>query len=196
MSRQSSQLIKEYLKFLNRVIIFTTKCNDSLISIRIISWDYLISSLTNDYVGDVTIPTQVIKQNNFFQADQPIRLQYSHQIKLFLVNTIFNDPLQQHRKSIMTGSTSMAVATTLPEQLNSLSLLRFQWDLCCSIFSLSVCCRLQPVVFPLFILAIVLSIISRLTYSDYPFWNLQIVIKLFHFGEYVHQDSAQVLLGC
>jgi len=35
----------------------------------------------NEYVGDVTIATQVIKYNQFFlQADQPIRLQYSHQI--------------------------------------------------------------------------------------------------------------------
>ena len=39
------------------------------------------------YVDDVTIPTQVIKYNpNFLQADQPIRLQYSNQIKLFLFN--------------------------------------------------------------------------------------------------------------
>ena len=35
-----------------------------------------------EYVGDVTIPIQVIKDNQFFlQADQPIRLQYSQQIK-------------------------------------------------------------------------------------------------------------------
>jgi len=32
--------------------------------------------LANEYVGDITIPNQVL------QADQPIRLQYSHQIKL------------------------------------------------------------------------------------------------------------------
>jgi hypothetical protein len=42
--------------------------------------------LANEYVGDVTIPTQVIKYNQFFlQVDQPIRLQYSHQIKLYSV---------------------------------------------------------------------------------------------------------------
>jgi len=37
-----------------------------------------------EYVGVVTIPTQVIKYNqNILQADQPIKLQYSNQIKLF-----------------------------------------------------------------------------------------------------------------
>jgi hypothetical protein len=41
-------------------------------------------TLENEYGGDVTIPTQVIKYNQFFlQADQPIRLQYSRQIKLY-----------------------------------------------------------------------------------------------------------------
>jgi hypothetical protein len=52
----------------------------------IISCDFLNSSLENEYryVGDVTIPTQVIKYNqNFLQSDQPIRLQYSNQIKSF-----------------------------------------------------------------------------------------------------------------
>jgi len=44
-----------------------------LILITIISCDYL--NLTNEYVGDITIPTQVIKYNqNVLQADQPIRL--------------------------------------------------------------------------------------------------------------------------
>ena len=62
-------------------LIFTTKFNDSSILITIISCDYLNLSLANEYVGDVTIPTQVIKYNqNFLQANQPIRLQYSHQI--------------------------------------------------------------------------------------------------------------------
>ena len=56
-------------------LIFTTKFNDSSILITIISWDYLNLSLTNEYVGEVTIPTQVIKYfQNFHQADQPIRL--------------------------------------------------------------------------------------------------------------------------
>jgi len=44
-------------------LIFTTKFNDCLILITIISWDYLNLSLINEYVGDVTIPTQVIKYN-------------------------------------------------------------------------------------------------------------------------------------
>ena len=65
-------------------LIFATKSNDSSILITIISCDYLNLSLANEYVGDVTIPTQVIEYNqNFLQVDQPIRLQYSNQIKLF-----------------------------------------------------------------------------------------------------------------
>ena len=57
-------------------LIFTTKFNDSSILITIISWEYLNLSLANEYVGDIPIPTQVIKYNQFFlQADQPIRLQ-------------------------------------------------------------------------------------------------------------------------
>ena len=50
----------------------------------IISCDYLYLSLTNEYVGDVTIPSQVIEYSqHFLQGDQPIRLQYSNQIKLY-----------------------------------------------------------------------------------------------------------------
>jgi hypothetical protein len=67
-------------------LIFTTKCNDSSFLITIISCDYLNLSLANEYVGDVIIQTQVIKYNqNFLQADQPIRLQYSNQIKRGLI---------------------------------------------------------------------------------------------------------------
>jgi hypothetical protein len=33
--------------------IFATKFNDSSILISVISWDYLISSFANEYVGDV-----------------------------------------------------------------------------------------------------------------------------------------------
>ena len=44
-------------------LIFTTKFNDSLILITIISCDYLNLSLANEYAGDITIPTQVIKYN-------------------------------------------------------------------------------------------------------------------------------------
>ena len=51
----------------------------------IISWDYLNLSFANEYFGDVTIPTQVIRYNkNVLQADQPIRLQYVYQIKIFI----------------------------------------------------------------------------------------------------------------
>jgi hypothetical protein len=66
-------------------LIFTAKFNDSSILITIISCDFLNLSLANEYVGDVTIPTQVIEYNqHFLQADQPIRLQYLNQIKLYL----------------------------------------------------------------------------------------------------------------
>ena len=65
--------------------IFTTKFNDSAMLITIISCDYLNLSLVNEYVGNVTIPTQVIEYNqNFLQADQVIRLQYSNQIELYI----------------------------------------------------------------------------------------------------------------
>ena len=64
--------------------IFTTKFNGSSILITIISWNYLNLSFANEYDGDVTIPTQVIKYNQVFSTgEQPIRLLYSHQIKLF-----------------------------------------------------------------------------------------------------------------
>jgi hypothetical protein len=39
-------------------LIFTTKFNDSSILFTIFSCDYLNLWLTNEYVGDVTIPTQ------------------------------------------------------------------------------------------------------------------------------------------
>ena len=55
----------------------------------IISCDYLNLSLANEYVGDVTIPMQVDKYNqNFLQADQQIRLQYSNQIFFFIDNRL------------------------------------------------------------------------------------------------------------
>ena len=64
-------------------LIFTTKFNDSSILITIC--DYLNLSLADEHVGDVTIPTQVIEYNqNLLQADQPSRLKYSNQIKLFV----------------------------------------------------------------------------------------------------------------
>jgi hypothetical protein len=56
---------------------------DSSILITIFSCDYLNLSLADEHVGDVTIPTQVIEYNQNCLQDQPIRLQYSNQIKLF-----------------------------------------------------------------------------------------------------------------
>jgi hypothetical protein len=50
--------------------MLTTKFNDASILITIISCDYLNLSFADEHVGDVTIPTQVIKCNkNFLQAD-------------------------------------------------------------------------------------------------------------------------------
>ena len=49
-------------------LIFTTKFNDSLILITIISCDYLNLSLADEHVGDVPKPTQVIEYDqNFLQ---------------------------------------------------------------------------------------------------------------------------------
>ena len=65
-----------------------TNVNDSSILFMVISCDYLKLSLANEYVGDVTIPTQVIEYNqNFLQADQPIRLHYSSQINCISITT-------------------------------------------------------------------------------------------------------------
>ena len=61
-------------------IIFTTKLNDSSILITIISWDYLILSLVNEYVGNVTMPNQVIKYNHFFPGRS------ANQIAVFTAN--------------------------------------------------------------------------------------------------------------
>ena len=47
-------------------LIFSTNFNESSILVTIISWDYLHLSLANEYVGDVTIPTQIIKYNQCY----------------------------------------------------------------------------------------------------------------------------------
>jgi len=51
--------------------------------ITIISCDYLNFSLENEYVGDVTIPTQVIKYNQIFsrqirQSDYRIHIKLNY----------------------------------------------------------------------------------------------------------------------
>ena len=43
-------------------LIFTTKFNDSSILITITSWDYF--SVMNEYVDEITIPTEVIRSAN------------------------------------------------------------------------------------------------------------------------------------
>ena len=58
-------------------VIFTTKFNDFSILISIISWDYLNQSFANDNIGEVTIPIQVIKCDQWcFRRIGPITLQY------------------------------------------------------------------------------------------------------------------------
>jgi hypothetical protein len=47
-------------------VIFTTKRNISSILITNISLGYLNLSLVNEYVGNITIPTQVIKYYQYF----------------------------------------------------------------------------------------------------------------------------------
>jgi len=62
---------------------FTIEYNDSSILITIISWDYLNLSLANKYVGDFTIPIQVIKNNKccsrqISQSDYNIDIQLNY----------------------------------------------------------------------------------------------------------------------
>jgi hypothetical protein len=70
--------------------MFTTQFNDSSILITIISWDYLNLSLANEYVGDVIIPTQVIKHNQNFskrisQSDCNIHFKLNYFILQFII---------------------------------------------------------------------------------------------------------------
>ena len=46
-------------------LIFTAKFTDSSILITIITWDYLNLSLANEYVGDVAMPAQTTKYNQY-----------------------------------------------------------------------------------------------------------------------------------
>jgi hypothetical protein len=68
--------------------------------ITIISCDYLNLSLENEYVGDVTIPTQVIEYNqNILQADQVISIQ----IKLnYIYNVYIHIYLNKNVKEMFT----------------------------------------------------------------------------------------------
>ena len=61
--------------------MFTPDVNDFSILITIISGAYLNLSVTNESVGDVTIPTQVIMYNQSYsrqisQSDCSIRINY------------------------------------------------------------------------------------------------------------------------
>jgi hypothetical protein len=74
-------------------LIFATKFNHSSILITIISCDYLNLSLADEHVGDVTMPTQVIKYSNkFLQGDCTIQIKLNYnEIKtygiLYFTNT-------------------------------------------------------------------------------------------------------------
>jgi len=74
-------------------LFVTTKFNDSSILITIISCDYLNLSLANEYVGDVTIPTQVIKYNQFFSR-RISQSDCSVNIKLNYYNTYLQEYLE------------------------------------------------------------------------------------------------------
>jgi len=67
--------------------IFTTKFKNSSISITIISWDYMNLSFANEYVGNITIPTQVIKYNQCYsrqisQSDCSIHIKLNFQLQI------------------------------------------------------------------------------------------------------------------
>jgi len=71
--------------------IFTAKFNDSSILITIISCDYLNLSLANEYVGDITIPTQVISIAKIFSSrisHSGCSIHIKLQIKLFNLKSI------------------------------------------------------------------------------------------------------------
>ena len=61
---------------------FKAKFNDSSIMISIMSWDYLNLSVANEYVGDVKISTQVIKNNPQFRSRRISQSYCSIHIKL------------------------------------------------------------------------------------------------------------------
>ena len=68
--------------------MFSTKFNDSSILITIIALDYLNLSFANEYVGDVTIPTQIIKHNQscskrISQSNRSIKLDHLRNIQNF-----------------------------------------------------------------------------------------------------------------
>jgi hypothetical protein len=62
--------------------------------ITITSCDYLNLSLANEYVGDVTIPTHVIKYNQIFprrnsQSDCSIQIKLNYNKIYFLLDMIY-----------------------------------------------------------------------------------------------------------
>ena len=75
-------------------LVFTTKFNDFSILIMIISWDYLNLSLANEYVGDITIPIQVIKNNQccsrrISESDCSIHIKLNHSALVQLKKIFF-----------------------------------------------------------------------------------------------------------
>ena len=72
---------------------WTTQFNDSSILITIISWDYVNLSLANEYVGHVTISTQVIKYNRccsklISQSDCSIHIKLNYYVLCMSKNIV------------------------------------------------------------------------------------------------------------
>jgi hypothetical protein len=77
-------------------LIFASKFNDSSVLITIILRDYLNLSLANEHIGDVTIPTQVIKYqvsnriDNFHNTSIVIELAPTVIIHVLIILTLSN----------------------------------------------------------------------------------------------------------
>ena len=103
-------------------LIFAIKCNDSSTLITIISWGHLNLSLTNEYVVDVTIPTQVIMYNQCCSR----KIRRSDCIKLKKMNCelmltydtpVYMFNVHKNQPSRQTGSRNLMGSKTLPTLL-------------------------------------------------------------------------------
>jgi mRNA-degrading endonuclease YafQ of YafQ-DinJ toxin-antitoxin module len=82
-------------------LIFTTKCNDSLILSTIISWKYLNYCWQMNMLVTSQYQPRLSSITNLLQADQPIRSQYSHQIKLYIIITYVKYKTCHHKQIIL-----------------------------------------------------------------------------------------------
>ena len=94
--------------------MLTTKFNDSLILITIISCDYLNLSLAIEYVGDVIIPTRVIKivSKRISQSDCSIQIKLNYILILILRMPFLNTCLQSN--SLLNIKKNMVVEENFP----------------------------------------------------------------------------------